>query len=216
MSRTLISRPNVEKLVRMADLDLRVTTNAQRDALIDGLMKTVQLAGNVSTNLYMISYRDPNPDKAQKVVQSLLTIFVESSLGDKRQDTRAAVKFLDDQIKRYEESLQAAENRLKDFRLKYMGVPGQGGGQDYFAGSRSSPTTSRPRGSSCALPSSRATPTSATSPARRRRSCRSRAAPLRRSPSPRSMRASQRRRPISTSSCGHSPTSTRTSSARGA
>ena len=35
MSRTLISRPNVEKLVRMADLDLRITTNAEREELID-------------------------------------------------------------------------------------------------------------------------------------------------------------------------------------
>src|SRR5262245_65412665 len=39
MSRTLISRPNVEKLVRMADLDLRVNTNAEREDLIDSLMK---------------------------------------------------------------------------------------------------------------------------------------------------------------------------------
>jgi polysaccharide chain length determinant protein (PEP-CTERM system associated) len=132
MSRTLISRPNVEKLVRMADLDLRVNNNAEREELIDGLTKSVQLSGNVSTNLYVISYRDPNPEQAKKVVSSLLTIFVESSLGDKRQDTRAAVRFLDEQIKRYEESLQAAENRLKDFKLKYIGVPGQGG-QDFFS-----------------------------------------------------------------------------------
>src|SRR5262249_17502909 len=131
MSRTLISRPNVEKLVRMADLDLRVNTNAEREDLIDSLMKSLQLSGNVSTNLYVISYRDANPEQAKKVVSSLLTIFVESSLGDKRQDTRAAVKFLDEQIKRYEDSLQAAENRLKEFRLKYIGVPGQGG-QDFF------------------------------------------------------------------------------------
>lgn len=131
MSRTLISRPNVEKLVRMADLDLRIASGAEREELIDTLMKTVQLSGSVSTNLYVISYRDPNPEQAKKVVSSLLTIFVESSLGDKRQDTRAAVRFLDEQIKRYEESLQAAENRLKEFRLKYLGVPGQGG-QDFF------------------------------------------------------------------------------------
>src|SRR5512141_2494238 len=40
MSRTLISRPNVEKLIRMADLDLNVKSNAARDELIDNLMRT--------------------------------------------------------------------------------------------------------------------------------------------------------------------------------
>ena len=135
MSRTLISRPNVEKLVRMADLDLGVKTTAERDDLIDGLTKSLHLDGNVANNLYVISYRDSKPQQAKNVVQSLLTIFVESSLGDKRQDTRGAVKFLDEQIKRYEQSLQSAENRLKEFKLKYMGIAGQGGpgGQDYFS-----------------------------------------------------------------------------------
>jgi polysaccharide chain length determinant protein (PEP-CTERM system associated) len=61
-----------------------------------------------------------------------LAIFVESSLGDKRQDSRSAVKFIDDQIKRYMDTLQASESRLKDFRLKYLGVAGRDG-QDYFA-----------------------------------------------------------------------------------
>ena len=135
MSRTLISRPNVEKLVRMADLDLGIKSNSERDDLIDNLMRTIQLTGNVTNNLYVISYRDASPQKAKDVVQSILTIFVESSLNDKRQDTRGAVKFLDEQIKRYEQSLQLAESRLKEFRLKYMGVAGQGGqaGQDFFA-----------------------------------------------------------------------------------
>ena len=58
MSRTLISRPNVEKLVRMADLDLGIKSNAERDELIDNLMRTIQLTGNVTSNIYIISYRD--------------------------------------------------------------------------------------------------------------------------------------------------------------
>lgn len=132
MSRTLISRPNVEKLVRMADLDLRTGTTAERDELIDSIAKNIRLEGNVAANLYIISYRDANPSRAKKVVQSLLTIFVESSLGDKRQDTQTAVKFLDDQIKNYEQNLQAAESRIKDFKLKYMGLSSQSQGQDYF------------------------------------------------------------------------------------
>ena len=131
MSRTLISRPNVEKLVQMADLDLGVKTPAERDGLIDQVAKGIQLIGSTSTNLYVISYRDPSPQRATKVVQSLLTIFVESSLGDKRQDSRTAVRFLDDQIKHYEDTLKASEDRLKNFKLKYLGVTTQEG-QDYF------------------------------------------------------------------------------------
>jgi polysaccharide chain length determinant protein (PEP-CTERM system associated) len=132
ISRTLISRPNVEKLVRMADLDLQTKRTAERDGLIDEVMNTIRMTGGAATNLYVISYRDPSPERARKVVQSLLTIFVESSLGDKRQDSRSAVKFVDDQIKRYMDTLQASENRLKEFRLKYIGVAGRDG-QDYFA-----------------------------------------------------------------------------------
>jgi polysaccharide chain length determinant protein (PEP-CTERM system associated) len=132
MSRTLISRPNVDKLVRQADLDLNTTTPAERDELIDHVIKTIHLDGNATSNLYVISYRDPEPSRARKIVQSLLTIFVESSLGDKRQDTQSAVKFLDEQIKRYEATLQAAEKKIKDFRIKYMGVSNREG-QDYFA-----------------------------------------------------------------------------------
>lgn len=131
ISRTLISRPNVEKLVRMADLDLGVTTPADREQLIEALTRGLRLTGNPSTNLYTISYRDTSPEKARRVVQSLVTIFIESSVGDKRQDSRTAVKFVDEQIKLYEANLKVAEDRLKDFRLKYLGVRGAGS-PDYF------------------------------------------------------------------------------------
>lgn len=132
VSRTLISRPNVEKVVRMADMDLAVQTPAQRDQIVDGVMRSLKMAGNArGGNLYEISYQDGNPEQARKVVQSLITIFVESSLGDKRQDSRAAVRFLDEQIRQYEAALQAAENRLKEFRLRYLGMSQSGA--DYFA-----------------------------------------------------------------------------------
>lgn len=134
VSRTLINRPNIEKVVRNADLDLQVKNTAQRDALIDQTMKSISLASSRGgDNLYTISYRDPEPEKARKVVQSILTIFVESSVGDDRQDSRSAVRFLDDQIKVYEKVLLAAENRLKEFKLRNLGMAERDGGGDFFS-----------------------------------------------------------------------------------
>lgn len=84
LSRTLISRPNVEKLIRMADLDLKVKNKADQEELVDNLMKALTIKSTSRDNLYTLAYADPEPERAKRVVQSLASIFVESSLGDKR------------------------------------------------------------------------------------------------------------------------------------
>ncbi len=128
LSRTLLSRPNMEKLVRMADLDLDAKTPQQRDAIIDGLIGSIKVQGNPRDNLYAISYRSTQPARAKKVVDSLLSIFVESGLGNKRRDTEKARQFIDEQIREYEKRLQEAERRLKEFKLDNLNA--MAGGQD--------------------------------------------------------------------------------------
>lgn len=120
LSRTLISRPNVEKLIRMADLDLNVKSKADQEALTDGLMKELKIQGTSNDNLYTLNYRATDPESAKKVVQAMVSIFVESSLGDNRKDTESARQFIDDQIKEYEKKLEDAEGRLKDFKLRNL------------------------------------------------------------------------------------------------
>ena len=118
LSRTLISRPNVEKLVRMADLDLGIRSTKEKDDLIDGLIKTLKIKSVGRDNLYTLEFRDADPEKARKVVQSLTTIFIESSLGGKQSDADTAIKFVEEQIKIYQKKLEEAEARLKEFKLK--------------------------------------------------------------------------------------------------
>ncbi|MES2878566.1 MAG: XrtA system polysaccharide chain length determinant [Pseudomonadota bacterium] len=118
LSRTLISRPNVEKLIRMADLDLKSESKEAQEALIDKLMKTLEIKNLGRDNLYVLSYRDSSPEKAKRVIQSLVSIFVESSLGDTRKDSNTARKFIDEQIKVYVTKLEEAEKRLKEFKIK--------------------------------------------------------------------------------------------------
>lgn len=118
LSRTLISRPNVEKLVRMADLDLKTESKAQQEALVGELTKSLEIKNAGRDNLYSLSFRDSDAGKAQRVIQSLVSIFVESSLGATRKDTATAKQFINEQIKTYEGKLEEAETRLKEFRLR--------------------------------------------------------------------------------------------------
>ena len=118
LSRTLISRPNVEKLVRMADLDLKSDSKSEQEALIEKLMKTIEIRDTSRDNLYSLAFRDADQEKAKRVIQSLVSIFVESSLGASRKDTDSAKTFLNEQIKSYEAKLEEAEARLKEFRLR--------------------------------------------------------------------------------------------------
>lgn len=126
VSRTLISRPNVEKLVRMADLDLGVTTKAEQEQLITDLMKDLRIssagrgAGNQPSNLYNLSYQSEDRDKAQRVLEALVSIFVESSLGATRRDQASARAFLDQQIREHEQHMAEAEARLREFQLSHI------------------------------------------------------------------------------------------------
>jgi polysaccharide chain length determinant protein (PEP-CTERM system associated) len=118
LSRTLISRPNVEKLVRMADLDLASDSGNDQAERIDALMRTLSIQSTGRDNLYTLSYRHEDAEKSKRVVQSLVSIFIESSLGATRKDADAAKVFLNDQIKTYQTKLEEAEARLKAFRLR--------------------------------------------------------------------------------------------------
>ena len=131
LSRTLISRPNVEKLVRMADLDLGAKSKQEQDALVDNLIGTLKIQSAGRDNLYTLAYRDSRPDQAKRVVQSLVQIFVESGLGGQRKDTDSAKKFIDEQIKIYEQKLEEAETRLKEFKLRNIEIAAAEG-KDHF------------------------------------------------------------------------------------
>ena len=116
MARTLLSRPNLEKIARATDLDILATTDKEFEELIDKLQKTITISASGRENIYLISYSNPQPQLALKVVQETLNNFVEGQLGSSRADTQTAERFLNSQIADYERRLMEAELRLSDFK----------------------------------------------------------------------------------------------------
>jgi polysaccharide chain length determinant protein (PEP-CTERM system associated) len=119
MTRVLFSRENMEKLARMTDMDLRAKTPQQMDSLVASLKWRVQLT-NRGGDIYEIAFQDQSPELAKRVVQSMLTIFVESNLGQTRQDQDSAEQFLQRELKDYERRMIETERKIKDFKLRNL------------------------------------------------------------------------------------------------
>ncbi len=138
MRHTLVSRPNLETVVRRTDMDLLIGDGGgEMEDLIKQLEKSI-IIRNQGINLFWLEYESGNPnlsDKenaalAKRVVQNLLTIFVEGNLGQNRQDLAGARRFIDDQIAHFERQLDEAERRKAEFERRNMGLmPGE---SNYF------------------------------------------------------------------------------------
>jgi polysaccharide chain length determinant protein (PEP-CTERM system associated) len=119
LQRTLLSRPNLEKLISKTDLDLTLNGPSDRERLISRLASDIKVTPQ-TRNLFTITYRDHSPKLAHDVVQTLLTIFIEAATGSNRLDMENARRFLERQIQSYEQQLRAADKRRADFRVRYM------------------------------------------------------------------------------------------------
>ncbi len=87
MSRTLLSRPNVERVVDMVDRDSENMGTKEYESTVTGLMNPltgIKLGAAAGPNLFTISYNSSDREYAKDIVQSLLTIFVEGTLETKR------------------------------------------------------------------------------------------------------------------------------------
>ncbi|PKH86083.1 XrtA system polysaccharide chain length determinant [Colwellia sp. Bg11-28] len=132
MVKTLLSRPNLERISRMTDLDVQASNSAQYEAIIKNLKDNIKISGVGRENIYTLSIEDKNPEMAKNIVRSALTVFIENTLGETRSDSDSAQKFLNTQIKDYENRLSNSEARLTSFKQKYSGIlPDQSGG--YYA-----------------------------------------------------------------------------------
>lgn len=134
----ILSRPQIEKVARETDLDLRARTPEQKEELIRDIQSRVFIdAGDLRARtaqgegLYVIRFKDRDRQKAVEVVDTMLKSFVESALGEKRTGQETAQRFLDDQIAEYERRLSEAEARVADFKKNNLGLMPDSRG-DYF------------------------------------------------------------------------------------
>ena len=74
------------------DMDLAAKTPEDMERLMDELKEDIQVGQTRNTNIFNISYESSDPQLAKRVVDALLNLFVERSLGEARKGSTATTE----------------------------------------------------------------------------------------------------------------------------
>jgi len=86
-----------------------------RDLKMGRLRANLTIDGK-GKNYIKLTYKDSNADRAFTTVNKVVTLFIEDSANSKREESRNAYNFIDQQTASYKTLLLAAEDKLKEFQ----------------------------------------------------------------------------------------------------
>ncbi len=135
MRSLLLSRNNLEEVIRETGMDLKTDDPNDMDRMVAALTKSITFREGSRKKrrkdytIFELSYQGSSADQVYQVVSKLLNILIETTLSSARTDTEGAQLFLDQQIAEYEKRLTTAEQKLADFKRANLGfMPDEKGG----------------------------------------------------------------------------------------
>lgn len=101
-------------------------TLLEREEIMESIKKRMTIE-NLGLNMIEVKYRDPDPDRAFRVVTAATSLLISRATELKQAESRGAFKFISAEVDRYKNKLEESESRLNGF-LKDNGNirPGEG------------------------------------------------------------------------------------------
>ncbi len=138
--RTLKNRASLLKIVDASGVDVSGYSDKALEKFLRKLVKTINIDnkglsdgdGGKSGNFYTISFSHREPQFAYSVVNSTLELFIEKFIKTGTKENIKVEGFLDENIAEYKAKLEAAEEKLKQFKQKHPNLT-QAKGEDFFS-----------------------------------------------------------------------------------
>jgi polysaccharide chain length determinant protein (PEP-CTERM system associated) len=127
MVQEVLSRPRLLAVIN----ELRLYAAEKQTLAPDELLQLVRLdlsiepiesmLGSGGVNAFKISFVAERPQLAQAVTQRLTTLFIEQNLKTRAERAETTTEFLHEQLEVARTDLQQQEQRLRDFKMQYLG-----------------------------------------------------------------------------------------------
>lgn len=118
MKQLMFTQQNLEQIAKLSGLNGLESH--------DRLKENIKISGG-NNEIFSISYEAENREEARNVVQAVLAVFSEQTQRSSLGDTAEAQRFIEGQIREYEDRLRNAEKARENFKRANLGLlPGQG------------------------------------------------------------------------------------------
>jgi polysaccharide chain length determinant protein (PEP-CTERM system associated) len=127
ITQTVTSRSSLEPLVEKFDLySVERARGEAIDSIIDMVRKDIKVNVNTSrndiTNGFDISFRYRDPRITQAVTAELAAQYINQQTAEQITSSKAALQFIDNQVRQTKEELDAIDARRLDFMQKNLGI----------------------------------------------------------------------------------------------
>lgn len=126
LAQTLVSSPNLAKVVRGTDLGATVASDRELAGKIEGLRANIEVKPE-QDDFFAITVKQPSGKLARDIVQKLIDVAEEDNIAGDRKETSQTLRFLNAQIEARGKQLQEAEAKRVAYETQNLGLlPGVG------------------------------------------------------------------------------------------
>src|SRR6476661_4369682 len=122
MVQEALSRPRMLSIIDELDLYPTKKTHVNPDELVEMARRDISIEPLKNRgNAFKISFVAGSAKLAQQVTSRLTTLFIQQNLKTRADQAATTTSFLQEQLEVAKNKLQAQEERLRDFKLRYLG-----------------------------------------------------------------------------------------------
>src|SRR5262249_14555829 len=132
MTQQILSRTRLLKIMDEFQLYPKFRNRLSPDELVEKMRQDIQIELVQSPNrrgelsAFKIAYLSNQAHLAQQVTDQLSSLFIEENLKVRQQQSQDTTDFLQSQLLEARQNLASQEEKLKDFKSRYLGeLPGQ-------------------------------------------------------------------------------------------
>ncbi len=120
LAEEILASPRIEKILE--DLNpYPEMVDVPRADIVD-MIRSRTVIGLRGNDAFVLQYKDTDPERAQRMVTKLASMFIEATTGNRAQQVRDAGDFIESQLEETRIGLEKVEGELKQTKQRYMGM----------------------------------------------------------------------------------------------